>query len=346
MPSETPTQPHSVAWNSPRSFRCILLAPLALAVSGLGCGADLSESQSDEGASFRAAGLTWGTPFASPSWRVGFDINNSALSWSTSSCFGTTLDKLKHAGEDWGGSTRTVVQAIGDGQVIFAALVPYPGHVVVVRHDLNDAQRRALGLAMPVVYSQYGHLTALAVKAGDAVRAGQKLGTLHDQAANTHLHWEVRTAEKPPLCGMTPWGPGYTGPGTTATSYGYLNPSGSVRLLQGAGTGGCPSGDGLYCGGNGVVGAAATLYRCAAGSISVSQVCSYGCEHMPAGTSDRCAAAPGACSTANGLYCGGNGVVGAANILYRCSDRVLGYVETCARGCERRPPGTPDRCRP
>jgi hypothetical protein len=346
LPPQATTQLPTIARLRPPRSRRAWLAPITLAAVGwLGCGADLGESQQSEEANLHAASLTWGSPFASPTWRVGFDLYNSALSWSRSSCFGTTMDKIKHAGEDWGGSTSTAVSAIGDGHVIFAALVPYPGHVVVIRHDLSDAQRRALGLAVPVLYSQYGHLTALTVKAGDAVRAGQKLGTLHDQAANTHLHWEVRTAEKPPLCGTTPWGPGYTGPGTTATSYGYLNPSASLRLLQGAGTSSCTSGDGLYCGGNGVVGAAATLYRCTAGALAVAQVCSYGCEHMPAGTSDRCAAAPGSCSVTNGLYCGGNGVVGATNILYRCSDRVLKYVETCAKGCERRPTGTPDRCR-
>ncbi len=342
-------QPHRSALACPRRSGWRERVPVALALGWLGCGAELGEPASDPEAGapagIYAAGLSWVAPFSAPSWRVGFDLYNSALSWSPSSCFGTTMDKIKHAGEDWGGRTSTGVGAIGEGRVVFAALVPYPGHVVVIRHDLSDAQRRALGLASPVLYSQYGHLTGLLIKAGDTVRAGQKLGTLHDQAANTHLHWEIRTAERPPLCGSTYWGPGYTGPGTTATSYGYLNPSATLRTLQGMVSAGCPSGDGLYCGGNGVVGAAATLYRCAAGALSVSQVCSYGCEHMAAGVSDRCAAPPAGCSVVNGLYCGGNGVVGAANILYRCSDRVLQYVETCAAGCERRPAGTPDRCR-
>lgn len=346
MPRQATAKLNTDVWTNPLLSRRAWLLPLALTtVFELGCGADLGDTQTTEEGIFQATGVTWGTPFASPSWRVGFDIYNSALSWSKSSCFGTTMDKIKHAGEDWGGSTSTSVGAIGDGQVVYAALVPYPGHVVVIRHDLSDAQRRALGLTSPFVYSQYGHLTGLTVKAGDAVRTGQKLGTLHDQASNTHLHWEVRTAEKPALCGTTYWGPGYTGPGTTATSYGYLNPSAAVRALQGATSSGCTSGDGLYCGGNGVVGAAATLYRCTAGALSVSQVCSYGCARMPAGVSDRCAAPPSTCSVTSGLYCGGNGVVGAANILYRCTDRVLTYVETCANGCERRPSGTPDRCR-
>ena len=327
-------------------YTSILPLGLALLLGSAGCGAELApDAALSDDASIHAAGATWAVPFSSPSWRVGFDLYNAALSWSRSSCFGTTMDKIKHAGEDWGGTTATVVSAVGDGQVVYAGLVNYPGHVVVIRHDLTDAQRRAIGLTSPVVYSQYGHLTGLAVATGDRVRTGQKLGTLHNQASNTHLHWELRSAEKPPLCGTTYWGPGYTGPGTTATAYGYLNPSASVRALQSAGGGAsCSAGDGLYCGGNGVTGDAATLYRCAAGTLSVSAVCSAGCEHMPSGTADRCAAAPGACAVTNGLYCGGNGVTGAANILYRCTDRVLKYVETCSKGCDRRPAGTPDRC--
>ena len=321
---------------------------LATACGLSGCGAEVAiEGDDPARQSLHATGTSWATPFASPSWRIGFDLYNAALSWSRSSCFGTTMDKIKHAGEDWGGSTSTVVSAVGDGQVVYAGLVNYPGHVVLIRHDLSDAQRRALGLSSPVVYSQYGHLTGLVVKAGDAVKSGQKLGTLHDQASNTHLHWEIRSAEKPPLCGTTYWGPGYTGPGTRATDFGYLNPSASLRALQGATGGGsaCPGGDGLYCGGNGVTGAADTLYRCTAGALSVAQVCRDGCEHMPSGTSDRCAAPPGACAVSNGLYCGGNGVTGAANVLYRCTDRVLKFVQTCSKGCERRPTGSPDRCR-
>ena len=47
----------------------------------------------------------------------------------------------------------------------------------------------------------------------------------------------------------------------------------------------------------------------------------------------------------SGLYCGGNGVTGAPNILYRCTAGALSYVETCATDCERRPAGYPDRCK-
>jgi hypothetical protein len=335
---------------SPSSLRSSSLHRFtALAIVGAlcGCGAELQSPSDDEasGATFSATGLTWQLPFNATSWRIGFDIYNSYLAGQTSKCFGTTMDKIKHAGEDWAGTTSTQVGAIGDGQVVYAGNVNYPGNVVVVRHDLSDAQRRLLGLSTPIIYSQYGHMTSLAVAAGARVTAGQRLGTLLDQGSNTHLHWEVRSVEKPALCGTTHWGPGYTGPGTTATSYGYLHPSNTVNALKGGGGSSCPSGDGLYCGGNGVSGSAGTLYRCSGGTLSVAQVCSYGCEHMPAGVSDRCAAAPGRCTVASGLYCGGNGVTGAANILYRCTSGTLSYVETCAAGCERRPSGYPDRCK-
>ena len=53
----------------------------------------------------------------------------------------------------------------------------------------------------------------------------------------------------------------------------------------------------------------------------------------------------GSCAVSSGLYCGGNGVTGAANILYRCTTGPLSYVETCAAGCEGRPAGYPDRCK-
>mgnify|MGYP000514680138 CR=1 FL=1 len=331
-----------------RRLLCLLWGPLSLAVLPQlgGCGADGPAGPQPESAAaaLDTASLTFQLPIPTPVWRIGFDVYNPALAGQSSSCFGTTIDHLKHAGEDWSGTTATQVGAIGDGLVVYAGNVNYPGNVVVIRHDLSEAQRLSLGLPSPVLYSQYGHLTGLTVAAGSRVTTGQKIATLYNQGSNTHLHWEVRTVEKPPLCGTTYWGPGYTGPGTTATAYGYLSPSNTVRALSGGG-GSCPGGDGIYCGGNGVSGAAATLYRCTAGTLSVVQACTYGCEHMPAGVADACAAAPGSCAVSSGLYCGGNGVTGAANILYRCTAGKLSYVETCAAGCDRRPPGYPDRCK-
>jgi hypothetical protein len=104
---------------------------------------------------------------------------------------------------------------------------------------------------------------------------------------------------------------------------------------------GCPWGDGLYCGGNGVAGAADTLYRCRAGALSVAEVC-VSCESMPAGTDDRCAAT--ACPYGDGLYCGGNGVGGFSRTLYSCQGGEVSWQETCASSCVHAPPGVDDHC--
>jgi hypothetical protein len=51
---------------------------------------------------------------------------------------------------------------------------------------------------------------------------------------------------------------------------------------------GCPAGDGVYCGGNGIGGAPGTLYQCTAGKISKKKDCANGCNPMPDGQDDTC----------------------------------------------------------
>jgi hypothetical protein len=50
----------------------------------------------------------------------------------------------------------------------------------------------------------------------------------------------------------------------------------------------CPSGFGLYCGGNGISGEASTLYDCQPTGITVREKCANRCVHMPAGRNDLC----------------------------------------------------------
>ena len=50
------------------------------------------------------------------------------------------------------------------------------------------------------------------------------------------------------------------------------------------------------------------------------------------------------CAFGNGLYCGGNGVPGATNQLYRCTAGVPALERTCANDCARAPDGTNDKC--
>ena len=52
--------------------------------------------------------------------------------------------------------------------------------------------------------------------------------------------------------------------------------------------GGCPLGDGLYCGGDGVNGVPDTLYHCAAGQLTVVERCVNGCQWQPNGINDNC----------------------------------------------------------
>jgi hypothetical protein len=107
--------------------------------------------------------------------------------------------------------------------------------------------------------------------------------------------------------------------------------------------GGCPNGNGLYCGGNGVSGDPNSLYQCTNGNLSVVQACSNGCQREPAGVADRCFA-PSTCPDGNGLYCGGNGVTGDPNTLYQCTNGNLTVAQACSNGCTREPAGTPDQC--
>ncbi len=163
-------------------------------------------------------------------------------------------------------------------------------------------------------------------------------------------------------CAACPYGNGlYCGgngvPGNSSTLYncsgGNLTvvsscASGCQRMAPGindqcASAGSCRNGDGLYCGSNGVPGDRNTLYRCSGGNISVVQTCSNGCQRMPAGINDQCAAG-GSCPNGNGLYCGGNRVGGDPKTLYYCSGGTLSVSQNCASGCQVMPPGVNDHC--
>jgi hypothetical protein len=102
----------------------------------------------------------------------------------------------------------------------------------------------------------------------------------------------------------------------------------------------CALGDGLYCGGNGVPGSTRDLYRCTGGVPTLETACADDCARMPDGFNDMCS-----CALGDGLYWGGNGVNGAANMLYRCTGGVSAVERTCAGGCQKQPDGYNDTCR-
>ncbi|MFJ3230746.1 transglycosylase family protein [Streptomyces sp. NPDC086787] len=108
-----------------------------------------------------------------------------------------------HTGVDFPVPTGTSVRAVAAGHVVEAGWGGSFGYQVVIRH--SDGH-----------YTQYAHLSAIAVKAGQSVSAGQRVGRSGSTGNTTgpHLHFEVRT------------GPGF---GTDIDPVGYLR-AGGVRI--------------------------------------------------------------------------------------------------------------------
>ncbi|MEV0989526.1 transglycosylase family protein [Streptomyces sp. NPDC049949] len=96
---------------------------------------------------------------------------------------GSSWSSGHHTGVDFPVSTGTSVKAVGPGSVVSAGWAGAYGYQVVIRH----ADGR---------YSQYAHLSALGVKAGQQVSGGQRIGR-SGSTGNTsgpHLHFEMRTS--------------------------------------------------------------------------------------------------------------------------------------------------------
>ncbi|MFF3445904.1 transglycosylase family protein [Streptomyces sp. NPDC002667] len=116
---------------------------------------------------------------------------------------GSHWSKGYHTGVDFPVPTGTSVAAVAAGHVVSAGWGGSFGYQVVIRH----ADGR---------YTQYGHLSAIAVKDGQSVVAGQRIGRSGSTGNSTgpHLHFEVRT------------GPGF---GSDVDPVAYLR-AGGVRI--------------------------------------------------------------------------------------------------------------------
>ncbi|MFJ4466426.1 transglycosylase family protein [Streptomyces sp. NPDC089424] len=116
---------------------------------------------------------------------------------------GSSWSKGYHTGVDFPAPTGATVKAIGAGQVVDAGWGGSFGYQVVIRH--SDGR-----------YSQYAHLSAISVRAGQSVGAGQRIGRVGSTGNSTgpHLHFEVRT------------GPGF---GSDVDPLAYLR-AGGVRI--------------------------------------------------------------------------------------------------------------------
>ncbi|MFJ9348571.1 transglycosylase family protein [Streptomyces sp. NPDC101237] len=116
---------------------------------------------------------------------------------------GSHWSKGYHTGVDFLAPTGSTVKAVEAGHVVTAGWGGSYGYQVVIRH----ADGR---------YTQYGHLSAISVRAGQGVSTGQRIGRSGStgNATGPHLHFEVRT------------GPGF---GTDIDPVAYLR-AGGVRL--------------------------------------------------------------------------------------------------------------------
>ncbi|WP_369393707.1 transglycosylase family protein [Streptomyces sp. CG1] len=95
---------------------------------------------------------------------------------------GSHWSKGYHTGVDFLVPTGTSVQAAEAGQVVAAGWGGAYGYQVVIRH----ADGR---------YTQYAHLSAIAVRTGQNVAAGRRIGRsgATGNVTGPHLHFEVRT---------------------------------------------------------------------------------------------------------------------------------------------------------
>ncbi|AJF68476.1 transglycosylase family protein [Streptomyces vietnamensis] len=87
-----------------------------------------------------------------------------------------------HTGVDFPVPTGTSVKAVAGGRVVSAGWGGAYGYQIVLRHD--DGR-----------YSQYAHLSALTVREGQRVHAGQRIARSGStgNSSGPHLHFEVRT---------------------------------------------------------------------------------------------------------------------------------------------------------
>ncbi len=99
-----------------------------------------------------------------------------------------------HTGADlllWpGGGAHEPVYACASGWVRFAQRVSGSwGNVIVVQHMLPNGSE---------VYSRYGHVEAMLVKAGDEVQRGQQIASVGDAFGRFrfHLHFDISTTDR------------------------------------------------------------------------------------------------------------------------------------------------------
>ncbi|WP_149546809.1 M23 family metallopeptidase [Streptomyces marokkonensis] len=95
---------------------------------------------------------------------------------------GAVWSSGSHTGVDFHAASGTPVQSVGIGTVVEAGWGGAYGNQVVIR--MNDG-----------TYTQYAHLSSIAVSVGQQVTAGQRIGLsgATGNVTGAHLHFEART---------------------------------------------------------------------------------------------------------------------------------------------------------
>ncbi|MFH8617697.1 peptidoglycan DD-metalloendopeptidase family protein [Streptomyces sp. NPDC017979] len=142
-------------------------APAAPAAKKATGGNDAPAASSDSSAGTSSG---WAAPLANA--QVSTSYRASGAAWSSG----------YHTGVDFAAPTGTGVRSIGPGTVVSAGYNGAYGNEVVIKHTDGT-------------YSQYAHLSSLAVSAGQSVTGGQSIGQVGStgNSSGPHLHLEVRT---------------------------------------------------------------------------------------------------------------------------------------------------------
>ncbi|GHH86253.1 peptidase [Streptomyces sulfonofaciens] len=154
--------------------KLVLGGASAAAADGRASGAKAPAAQSSAGKATDAAAPSTGSGYTLPveGATLGTPWHQAGSMWSSG----------YHTGQDFIVPTGTSVHAVADGTVVTAGWGGAYGNQVVIKH--SDGK-----------YSQYAHMSALKVTAGQTVKEGQEIGIsgATGNVTGPHLHFEIRT---------------------------------------------------------------------------------------------------------------------------------------------------------
>ena len=133
----------------------------------------------------RELGQIWAASAGTRLWEGRFvrpvpDPANSAF--GTHSVF-NGQPRSQHSGADFRSAAGQPIQAPNAGRVVLADDRYFSGNTVVIDHGLG-------------LFSLFAHLSAIDVRAGDAVKTGEIIGKVGatGRVTGPHLHWSVRAS--------------------------------------------------------------------------------------------------------------------------------------------------------